>query len=319
MSKTKKAEKEAKAAAREAAEKEKREAIALKRKNAVRKDEDEATGDGRGDEVQLFKDDDGNVEKILSGKSLEERLDSLADFQLELLLHAMKFPAAKKITYSTCSVHMEENENVVLDAIRSDVAKARGWRVLKRDEQVSGMKEWLVRGTQEFVDDNQDIKDEFVGPSLEDVKEACIRAHKGDGRGTMGFFVCAFVRDGSVDGDIKEVERVEEKINKRGANGSNAIPLVKRKMEDEMDVDSDKDTKVDEDEEWGGISDEDTPAVEVKKEAKKIETKKVEPPTPKPTPSQKVAAKEMPKPAQQRKSLTAEPPKKKRRQQKKKN
>lgn len=319
LSKTKKAEKEAKAAAREAAEREKREAMALKRKNAARKDEDEETGDGRGDEVQIFKDDDGNVEKILSGKSLEERLDSLADFQLELVLHAMKFPAAKKITYSTCSVHMEENENVVLDAIRSDVAKARGWRVLKREEQVEGMKEWMVRGTQEFVDDNQDIKDEFVGPSLEDVKEACIRAHKGDGRGTMGFFVCAFVRDGSVDGEIKEVEKVEEKINKRGANGSNAIPLVKRKMEDEMDVDSDEEMKVDEDEEWGGISDEETPAVEVKKEVKKIEAKKVEPLTPKPTPSPKVAAKEMPKPAQQRKSLTAEPPKKKRRQQKKKN
>ena len=152
----------------------------------------------------------------------------------------MKFPNAKKITYSTCSVHMEENENVVLDAIRSDIAKARGWRVLKREEQVSGMREWMVRGTQEFVDDNQDIKDEFVGPSLEDVKEACIRAHKGDGRGTMGFFVCAFTRDGDVDGDVAEIEkkiqRSEDGHILRGANG---VPVLKRDAH-EMNVDDEE-------------------------------------------------------------------------------
>lgn len=305
LSKTKKAEKEAKTAAREAAEQEKRAAMNLKRKrNAEAKDGEDDEGK---DEIQIMRDDDGNPTEITSGKTMQERLDALADFQLELLLHAMKFPAAKKITYSTCSVHMEENENVVLDAIRSDIAKARGWRVLKRDEQVSGMREWMVRGTQEFVDDNQDIKDEFVGPSLEDVKEACIRAHKGDGRGTMGFFVCAFVRDGDVDGEVSAVEakiqRAEDGKIVRGANG---IPVLKRAKEDEMDLDE-KEAPVNEDEEWGGISDEEVV------EEKKVVAK----PAPKPVAEKKVVAtKEAAKPTQ-RKSLTAEPPKKKRRQQKK--
>lgn len=309
LSKTKKAEKEAKAAAREAAEREKREAMNLKRKrNAEAKDGDNE--DGQKDEIQIMRDDDGNPTQIVSGKSIEERLDALADFQLELLLHAMKFPAAKKITYSTCSVHMEENENVVLDAIRSDIAKARGWRVLKREEQVSGMREWMVRGTQEFVDDNQDIKDEFVGPSLEDVKEACIRAHKGDGRGTMGFFVCAFVRDGDVDGDVAVVEKkIQRSDDGHVVRGSNGIPVLKRAAEDEMDVD-DEETIPEADEEWGGISDEEPVIAKPTAKAAKAT----------PAPAKVVPApKEMPKPAQQRKSLTAEPPKKKRRQQKKKN
>jgi 25S rRNA (cytosine2278-C5)-methyltransferase len=43
----------------------------------------------------------------------EERLDCLADFQKEALLHAFKFPNIKKVVYSTCSKHIQENENVV--------------------------------------------------------------------------------------------------------------------------------------------------------------------------------------------------------------
>ncbi len=232
ISKTKAAEKVAKAAEREAKEAAKRAAASLKRKRGAEKEDEE-------DGVEVFRDDDGVPTEVMSTKTMQERLDALADFQLELLQHAMSFPAAKKITYSTCSIHMEENENVVLDAIRSDIAKERGWRVLKRDEQISGMREWPVRGTQEFVEDNRDIEDEFVGPSLEDVKEACIRAHKGDGRGTMGFFVCAFVRDGDVDA------KVEAKMKKEA-------PAPQAEM---MDINKEAAEK--DDEEGGGISDED--------------------------------------------------------------
>ncbi|KAI1134905.1 S-adenosyl-L-methionine-dependent methyltransferase [Hypoxylon sp. FL0543] len=128
-------------------------------------------------------DDDGNELLISSEKELKARLEALSSFQLTLLLHAMKFPAAKKITYSTCSIHAEENEQVVLKALQSDIARGRGWRILPRAQQVRGLREWPVRGSIEASDGNAEVA------------EACIRSYKDDGRGVMGFFVAGFVRD----------------------------------------------------------------------------------------------------------------------------
>lgn len=131
-------------------------------------------------------DDDGILEPISSESQLQARLSALAAFQLSLLLHAMAFPAARKITYSTCSIHAAENEDVVLKALASDIARESGWRILRRDEQVRGMREWPVRGEDEACGDD---------PSG-DVREGCVRAHKGDENATMGFFLAGFVRDG---------------------------------------------------------------------------------------------------------------------------
>ncbi|KAJ0364581.1 hypothetical protein COL154_004961 [Colletotrichum chrysophilum] len=136
---------------------------------------------------QVMVDDDGNAVEIQSEQELQKRLNSLAGFQLTLLLHAMRFPSAKKITYSTCSIHAEENEGVVMKALESKVAKERGWRVLVREKQVRGMKEWPVRGLPEACGGDKTAA------------EACIRTYKGDGHGVMGFFVAAFERDGDVD------------------------------------------------------------------------------------------------------------------------
>jgi len=38
---------------------------------------------------------------------------------LRMIEHAMKFPAVEKIVYSTCSLHRQENEDVVSDALKS--------------------------------------------------------------------------------------------------------------------------------------------------------------------------------------------------------
>ncbi|KAG6019959.1 hypothetical protein E4U41_003025, partial [Claviceps citrina] len=154
----------------------------------------------------VLRDDDGNETVVDSEKDLRERLEALSSFQLTLLLHAFRFPRARKVTYSTCSVHAEENEHVVVAALRSDIAREAGWRILPREDQVSGMRAWPVRGLVQACDGD------------EAVAEACIRTYKGDGRGVMGFFVAAFARDpdgrgcqeGEGEGEEEEEEEEED-------------------------------------------------------------------------------------------------------------
>ncbi|KEF56909.1 uncharacterized protein A1O9_07099 [Exophiala aquamarina CBS 119918] len=115
------------------------------------------------------------------------RLQRLATLQSKIVQHAFAFPAALKVTYSTCSVHVEENEAVVARVLESPIAISRGWSVLGRQEQVPGLRDWVHRGVGTATD----------GGSLllsNEILEACIRCDPGDEQGTMGFFLCGFVR-----------------------------------------------------------------------------------------------------------------------------
>ncbi|KAH6897064.1 S-adenosyl-L-methionine-dependent methyltransferase [Thelonectria olida] len=142
--------------------------------------------------LAVLVDDDGNETVMKSDKDLETRLEALSGFQLTLLLHAFRFPAATKITYSTCSIHMQENERVVMRALQSDIAKERNWRILLRKDQVSGMREWPVRGLTSACGNDEDVAD------------GCIRSYKDDGQGVMGFFVAGFVRVAAQDAGTAE-------------------------------------------------------------------------------------------------------------------
>lgn len=127
---------------------------------------------------------------------LQSRLESLSEFQLRMLRHAMDFPAAKRITYSTCSIYAQENEHVVIRALKSDVAVERGWRIMKREEQVDGMRRWHRRGDRGAVAEVLDVADPTdIGFDADQIADACVRCVKGDEDGTMGFFVAGFVRD----------------------------------------------------------------------------------------------------------------------------
>ena len=158
------------------------------------------------EEVPSTKDPDSHPTSDLSS-----RLTQLSTLQTKLLLHAFSFPSARKITYSTCSVYAEENENVVWTALASPVAKQHGWRILRRDEQVSGMREWNVRGDAAAcglgktgseldvrkVDDTR--LDEMLQQQSKDMKDrvrdACIRCEMGTKEGTQGFFLVGFLRE----------------------------------------------------------------------------------------------------------------------------
>jgi putative methyltransferase len=133
------------------------------------------------------------------GGNLATRLINLSTFQLRIVQHAMSFPAAERITYSTCSLHDQENEHVVVKALSSTIATQRGWRVLSREEQMDGLRKWQKRGNPEAVSNALTALDEDMRTQLstqvDSIADSCIRCDKGGADGTMGFFVAAFVRD----------------------------------------------------------------------------------------------------------------------------
>ncbi|TNN60292.1 putative 28S rRNA (cytosine-C(5))-methyltransferase [Liparis tanakae] len=51
---------------------------------------------------------------------VQARLASLASFQLRCLNHGLKFPRLKRLVYSTCSVHRQENEDVVAACLQQN-------------------------------------------------------------------------------------------------------------------------------------------------------------------------------------------------------
>ncbi|TKA70959.1 hypothetical protein B0A55_07384 [Friedmanniomyces simplex] len=120
-----------------------------------------------------------------TAEKLAARLANLSAFQLRLLEHAMAFPATRRIAYSTCSVHAEENEHVVVAALRSNIAREHGWRVMRRGEQVGGMRKWHLRGQRETVEvavrgegGGQGGGHEDVDVDVNDIAEACIRVNR---------------------------------------------------------------------------------------------------------------------------------------------
>eukprot|EP00752_Nemacystus_decipiens_P002477 g2330.t1 len=59
----------------------------------------------------------GTADEEGAGAGGTARVARLAAFQLQSLLKAMSFPQVQRVCYSTCSVHVEENEDVVAKAL----------------------------------------------------------------------------------------------------------------------------------------------------------------------------------------------------------
>ncbi|XP_060703724.1 probable 28S rRNA (cytosine-C(5))-methyltransferase [Hemiscyllium ocellatum] len=123
--------------------------------------------------------------------SSAQRLQALASFQYKALSLALSFPNVERVIYSTCSIHCEENEDVV-----KEILKRHGNRI----RLVNLMPSWPLRGLDTFPG----------GP-------CCIRATPSDTL-TNGFFVAMFEKQ---PGE-KETEQSRESI----AEGVISLPAA---------------------------------------------------------------------------------------------
>jgi putative methyltransferase len=126
---------------------------------------------------------DGNDKTTMEEKA--KRIQSLANFQLVALKHAMSFPSVDRIVYSTCSVHDEENEIVVGKALSEANGSMEG---ADGDEWIlvapACLNPWHRRGNSGGVG----------GLLSEDQARCLIRCDGLDGDETNGFFVGYFER-----------------------------------------------------------------------------------------------------------------------------
>jgi 16S rRNA C967 or C1407 C5-methylase (RsmB/RsmF family) len=102
-----------------------------------------------------------------------ENVAALADFQTEIVSHALRLPALQLLSYSTCSVHAEEDEEVVARCLAS--APGKSFAV------APALPSWQRRG-QPFRS------------GLSEQQAACCVRVAGAEDGMNGFFVAKFMR-----------------------------------------------------------------------------------------------------------------------------
>ncbi|KAL4221627.1 putative 28S rRNA (cytosine-C(5))-methyltransferase [Mactra antiquata] len=76
----------------------------------------------------------------------DKRLEQLSKFQISIVKHALSFPNVRRVVYSTCSIHEQENELVVEEVYskfsdKFDVVEVMpGWKFRGRDSYKNGRK-----------------------------------------------------------------------------------------------------------------------------------------------------------------------------------
>eukprot|EP01134_Creolimax_fragrantissima_P003302 CFRG3302T1 len=137
-------------------------------------------------------DDDVNSEDYI------DRLNGLREFQETVLIHAFKFPNVKRVSYSTCSIHEQENEVVVANVLAA-----------QNDFQLAqALPQWPRRGYRNIIPG--------PGPGADHVVRVL---HEHDF--TNGFFVAVFERKTFCQRDAHD--------NSGGVGGSGTEGVVSTK------------------------------------------------------------------------------------------
>ncbi|KAJ2137080.1 hypothetical protein IW139_000125 [Coemansia sp. RSA 353] len=153
-----------------------------------------------------------DADQVAKPETDKARLASLAEFQTSIVLHAMRFPNIKRISYSTCSVHEEENEAVVARVL----AAQSEFALAPRDQVIPS---WPRRGLE--------------SSGLTEEQAACVvRTLPEDG--TNGFFVAGFVRQTPAD-----LNRIREELKALASTDKSAMLPPKDDAEAEAAPDMD--------------------------------------------------------------------------------
>lgn len=150
-------------------------------------------------------------EENASDVKMQERLNGLSAFQLSMLEHAFHFPNLRRLVYSTCSIHQEENEGVVMRALSSDIAKSKGWKLATRQDVLPS---WSNRGLPEYCNGDQELANSMIrcepGGTTDDTTKDATSV---DVEATNGFFLACFIRPASnAAKNRKRNERAREKV-----------------------------------------------------------------------------------------------------------
>ncbi|KAK6732416.1 hypothetical protein RB195_016663 [Necator americanus] len=145
------------------------------------------------------------LDELTGGNADKSRLEKLKNLQAMILKHALKFPKLQRAVYSTCSIHEEENEQVV-DEVLLDTYVRQHFRL-----SPFVLPNWTHRGlgTYEFGND-------------------CLRADPAKTL-TNGFFVAVFKRIS--ESAHAEEGRIKERKKKYG-EVSDAADAIEKKDND---------------------------------------------------------------------------------------
>uniref|UniRef100_A0A8C5P628 28S rRNA (cytosine-C(5))-methyltransferase n=1 Tax=Leptobrachium leishanense TaxID=445787 RepID=A0A8C5P628_9ANUR len=138
-----------------------------------------------------------------NGPEQEKRLQSLSGFQCRALSHALSFPSVQRVVYSTCSIHQQENEDVVKTTLEQNT----------NFKLVNALPSWPARGLNTFLDAG-----------------CCLRASALD-TFTNGFFVAVFERKS--DGNESSSERICSSKAERNRNVEEEATGVEGRFESE--------------------------------------------------------------------------------------
>ncbi len=110
----------------------------------------------------------------------ENRIETLSNFQLVALKHAMSFPQCLRIVYSTCSINQKENEDVVAAALQEVNEQIDNENMKWELVSPMALAHWKRRG--------------FEADGLTKEESKCLIRANGMEDDTNGFFVSYFER-----------------------------------------------------------------------------------------------------------------------------